>query len=47
MVLSVSLSISVDSQLNLFNCNSLFSVLSKPGASEVVSSFVCTWLMCL
>ena len=42
MVLSVSLSVSVDSKLMWFNCNPLFSVLSIPGGSESVSSFVCT-----
>ena len=46
MVLSVSLSVSVDSQLMWFNICSVLSVLSIPGASEGVSSVVCTWLIC-
>ena len=47
MVLFVSLSLSVDSQLMLFNCNSVFPVSSIPGGSEGVSSVLCTWLTCL
>ena len=33
IVLFVSLSLSVDSQLMWFNCNSVFSVTSIPGGS--------------
>ena len=40
--LFVSLSLSVDSQLMWFNCSSVLSVLSIPGASEVVPSVACT-----
>ena len=36
ILLSVSLSLSVDSKLMWFNCNSVFSVLSIPGGSEVI-----------
>ena len=42
IVLFVSLSLSVGSQLMWFNCSSVLSVLSIPGGSEVVSSVVCT-----
>ena len=47
MVLSVSHSVSVDSQLMWFNCSSFVYVLSIPGGSENASSFACTWLICL
>ena len=42
IILFVSLSLSVDSQLMWFNCNSVLSVSSIPGGSEFVSSVVCT-----
>ena len=41
IALFVSLSLSVDSQLMWFNFNSVLSVLSIPGGSEVVSSVAC------
>ena len=40
-VFSISLSLSVDSKFIGFNYNSVVSVLSIPGRSESVSSFVC------